>query len=89
MLKNRKESTVYIVLDELYSQIHALVSIKHLKTEFDEKNLPEIINLDSTLMQRAIMNIVTNAVDYSPDGGLIQFFVSAEKHRFRFTVSKY
>lgn len=85
-LLQRENVNTRAFLDELYSQIHALVSIKHLKTEFEEKNLPEIINLDSSLMQRAIMNIVSNAVDYSPDGGLIQFFVSAEKHRFRFTV---
>lgn len=85
-LLQRENVNTRAFLDELYSQFHALVSIKHLKTEFEEKNLPEIINLDSSLMQRAIMNIVSNAVDYSPDGGLIQFFVSAEKHRFRFTV---
>ena len=85
-LLQRENVNTRAFLDELYSRIHALVSIKHLKTEFEEKNLPEIINLDSSLMQRAIMNIVSNAVDYSPDGGLIQFFVSAENHRFRFTV---
>ena len=85
-LLRRENVNTKIFLDELYSQIHALVSIKHLKTEFEEKNLPEIINLDSSLMQRAIMNIVFNAVDYSPDGGLIQFSVSAEKHKFRFTI---
>ena len=85
-LLQRENVNTRAFLDELYSRIHALVSIKHLKTEFEEKNLPEIINLDSSLMQRAIMNIVSNAVDYSPDGGLIQFFVSAENHRFRFRV---
>ena len=37
-------------------------------------------------MQRAIMNIVSNVVDYSPDGGLIQFSISSEKHKFRFAV---
>jgi signal transduction histidine kinase len=85
-LLQREKVNTKTFLDELYSQIHALVSIKHLKTEFEEKDLPEIINVDSSLMQRAIMNIVSNAVDYSPDGGLIQFSVSAEKHKFRFTV---
>ena len=85
-LLRRENVNTRAFLDELYSQIHALVSIKHLKIGLEEKNLPEIINLDSSLMQRAIMNIVSNAVDYSQDGGLIQFFVSAEKHKFRFTV---
>ncbi len=85
-LLRREDVNMKDFLGELYSQMNALASIKHLKTEFEEKNLPETINLDSSLMQRAIMNIVSNAVDYSPDGGLIWFSVSAEKYKFRFTL---
>lgn len=74
-------------LDNLYSQINALASVKQLKTEFDEKDLPDIINLDISLMQRAIINIVSNAVDYSPEHGVICFSTSVNKDKIRFTIT--
>ncbi|SCN25021.1 Sensor protein CreC [Clostridium sp. N3C] len=82
----REKVNTRTFLDELYSKIHALVSIKNLKTEFQEKNLPEIMNIDSSLMQRAIMNITSNAVDYTPEGGVIKFYALAENYRFQFIV---
>ncbi len=74
-------------LDDIYSQINALASIKQLKTEFDEKDLPDIIHLDISLMQRAIINIVSNAVDYSPEHGVICFSTSKNKDKIRFTIT--
>ncbi|MFA9465416.1 MAG: sensor histidine kinase [Velocimicrobium sp.] len=74
-------------LDELYSQINALALVKQLKTEFGEKELPDSINLDISLMQRAIINIISNAVDYSPKNGMICFYASASKDKIRFTIT--
>lgn len=74
-------------LDELYAQINALASVKQLKTEFDEKNLQDIISVDASLMQRAIINIVSNTVDYSPEHGAIWFSVSEKDNKIRFTVT--
>jgi signal transduction histidine kinase len=74
-------------LDDLYAQIDALASVKQLKTEFDEKNLPESISVDASLMQRAIINVVSNAVDYSPEHRTIWFSVSAENNKISFTVT--
>jgi signal transduction histidine kinase len=74
-------------LDDLYAQINALASVKQIKTEFDEKNLPDSISVDASLMQRAIINIVSNAVDYSPEHGAMWFSVSSENHKVRFTVT--
>ncbi len=73
-------------LNELYSQIHALASVKRIEIKLEEKDLPETINIDSSLMQRAIMNIAANAVDYSPEGGLIRICVCKENHNIRITV---
>ena len=83
----RKDVNIRYFLDELYAQINALASVKQLKTEFDEKNLPDIISVDASLMQRAIINIVSNAVDYSPEHGAIWLSVSAENNKIRFTVT--
>lgn len=83
----RKDINIRTFLDELYVQINALASVKQLKTEFDEKNLPDIINVDVSLMQRAIINVVSNAVDYSPEHGAIWFSVSVKDNKIRFTVT--
>jgi signal transduction histidine kinase len=83
----RKDVSIRAFLDELYAQINALVSVKQIKTEFDEKNLPDIISVDISLMQRAIINVVSNAVDYSPEHGTIWFSVSSEDNKVRFTVT--
>lgn len=83
----RKYIGIRTFLDELYAQINALALVKQLKTEFDEKNLPDIINVDASLMQRAVINIVSNAVDYSPKHGTIWFSASAEDNKIRFTVT--
>ncbi|TEB16267.1 Alkaline phosphatase synthesis sensor protein PhoR [Pelotomaculum sp. FP] len=74
-------------LNDLYAQINALASVKQLKTEFDEQNLPDIISVDASLMQRAIINVASNAVDYSPEHGAIWFSVSAENNKIRFTIT--
>lgn len=83
----RKDVNLRTFLDELYAQINALASVKQLKTEFDEKNLPDTISIDASLMQRAIINIVSNAVDYSPEHGTIWFSMSAKDNKIRFTVT--
>jgi signal transduction histidine kinase len=74
-------------LKDLYMQINALASVKQLKVNFDEKDLPDTIKVDISLMQRAIINIVSNAVDYSPEHGVINFSVSAEQNKISFTIT--
>ena len=81
-----KNVNMRLFLNDLYSQINALASVKQLKTDFDETNLPDIIDMDASLMQRAIINVVSNAVDYSPEHGSICFSVSTEGEKIRFSI---
>jgi signal transduction histidine kinase len=83
----RKDVNIRTFLDELYAQINAIASVKQLKTEFDEQKLPDTISVDVSLMQRAIINVVSNAVDYSPEHGTIWFSASSEDNKVRFTVT--
>ncbi|NMM62814.1 HAMP domain-containing histidine kinase [Clostridium sp. P21] len=62
-------------VNNIYSQLNALACIKKLQVEFEEKSLPEEINIDHNLMYRAIMNVISNAVDYSKDNSKIYFKV--------------
>ena len=86
-LLQRKDVSIRAFLDELYAQINALASVKQIKTEFDEKNLPDSISIDASLMQRAIINVVSNAVDYSPKHGEVWISVSSENNNVKFTVT--
>lgn len=83
----RKDVNIRTFLDELYVQINALASVKQLNIEFNEENLPDTISMDASLMQRAIINVVSNAVDYSPEHGTIWFSVSSEDNKIRFTIT--
>jgi len=82
-----EQANMRTFLDDLYSKINAIASVKQLKTEFDEQNLPDTIQLDLPLMQRAILNVVSNAVHYSPEHGTIWFSALGNKDKVRFTIT--
>lgn len=81
ILKSSTPSTISLF------PLREIASVKQLKTEFDEKDLPDTISIDASFMQRAIINVVSNAVDYSPEHGTIWFSVSAKDNKIRFTVT--
>lgn len=68
------ESTITrAFLDNLYMQINALASMKQIRMETDETDLPDTLCLDASQISRAIINVASNAVDYSPERGTITF----------------
>ncbi|MBC3798230.1 sensor histidine kinase [Acetobacterium tundrae] len=74
-------------LDDLESKINALAAVKQLSVEFKKNNMPEIIELDPLLMGRAIINIASNAVDYSPIQGSIYVSVAMAKNKISFKIT--
>lgn len=62
-------------IDSIYSQIAALAAFKKLTIDFKAHNLPKSFGVDNDLLQRAVLNIASNAVDYSPEDGKIDFSV--------------
>ena len=82
------ESTVTrIFLDSLYAQINALASVKQIHVETDEKDLPNTLCLDVFQMFRAIINVASNAVDYSPERGTITFSTFSDGQTIRFQIA--
>lgn len=73
-------------LDELLSHINALTSIKKLEVEFSTHNLPKNFNADINLLQRAIINVVSNAVDYSKENSSIIFSVEGTTKHIDFVI---
>ncbi|WP_099203871.1 sensor histidine kinase [Scatolibacter rhodanostii] len=74
-------------LNSLYTQIHALLSVKHIHLETNETDLPDTLCLDISQMSRAILNIVSNAVDYCPEQGKIIFSTFYDKKTIHFQIS--
>lgn len=71
----RKIKTEPFVKD-LMDQINGLAAPKQLQVGFIQRDLPQEFTADSGLLGRAIMNVISNAADYSPEHGKIS--ISAE-----------
>lgn len=60
----------------LKDQANGLATAKQLEVNLSQRNLPQEFTADSDLLERAIMNVISNAADYSPEHGKIS--ISAE-----------
>ncbi len=76
-----------VFLEDLYMQIKAIAAVKQIELEFEEKALPEFLCVDISLFQRAIINVVSNAVDYSPEQGTILFSTEGAYDKITFTIT--
>lgn len=76
-------------IESLKKKIVSLASIKNIKTEFSENNIPRILSFDVLLLERAIMNIVSNSVDFTDENGIIltEFFTENNFFVIRITDS--
>ncbi|OAA83140.1 sensor histidine kinase [Clostridium ljungdahlii] len=74
-------------VENIHNQLNALACTKKLQVEFEEECLPQEIIIDQSLLYRAIMNVVSNGVDYSPDNSKIYFKVAGFQDNICFTVT--
>lgn len=72
---------------ELESKIDALCRTKEICLQMEKADLPESVTADKLLLERAIMNVVNNALDYSPKGGTIRIFVTNSIDMWQITVT--
>lgn len=70
---NRKNLDTNAFIMEIHTQISALTAAKKLSLHFETHDLPQSFYADSELLQRAILNIVSNAVDFSTENGTVIF----------------
>lgn len=73
-------------LDGLYTQINALASMKQIRVETEEMNLPASLCMDAFQMFRAIINVASNAIDYSPERSTISFSISNDGQMISFQI---
>lgn len=74
-------------LKQIAAQIDGLCKTKDIDFQISTTNLPESISADKLLMERAIMNVVSNALDYSPKGSTLRVAVSGEMGNIEIAVT--
>lgn len=73
-------------INDVLKKLKALANQKGIAVEYKQEKLLETFHGDSTLLQRALLNVFANAVDYSEANGKITFIVSRYENHIRFTV---
>lgn len=82
-----EEIEVLSFLKRLEEQVTALGRTKRIRLRMHEFDLPDYIKADRQLLERAIMNVVNNALDYSPEEGIIDINVAMNWHYLQITVT--
>ncbi|MHB9942145.1 two-component sensor histidine kinase [Clostridium sporogenes] len=83
--KLQKTNTKEFVYD-IYNQLIALAGPKELQIRFEQKDIPENIIINKEAMHRAIINIISNSVDYSPCNSNLYFYVEGKSGSVEFSV---
>lgn len=65
-------------MQHLSSNMDSLCRAKEVDLQLNTVSLPQTLKVDKVLIERAIMNVISNAVDYSPQGGKLYVNVKSE-----------
>lgn len=85
---NKEAISMSEFIKDVLVQIEALASTKNLDVKFyKQDNLPKNITIDRELLFRAIMNIISNAIDYSPSQSKLYISVSVRNKYLKFVVT--
>ena len=81
-----EEIPVKEFVEDIYDQTLSLAQMKQIKVVFDKKEIEEETkgNWDSSLLNRAIMNILSNAVEHTPSGSQLLLTARVEEDEFKF-----
>lgn len=80
------EVSVKDFVEDIYAQTLSLAQTKQINVAFDKKDIKkEIIgHWDRSLLNRAFMNIISNAVDHTPSGSQLLLTARVEEDEFKF-----
>lgn len=80
------EVSVKDFVEDIYDQTLSLAQTKHIKVLCDKKEIENEImgNWDRPLLNRAFMNIVSNAVEHTPSGSQLTLFTKIASDEFKF-----
>src|SRR5690606_35546512 len=73
-------------IQKIEDQMNALEVIKTLACNVITRCLPDAVYGDPGLLDRALMNIIANAVDHSPNGGKLTFIAEQMPSSIRLRI---
>ena len=81
-----EEVPVKEFVEDIYDQTLSLAQTKQINVVFDKKEIEKetIGNWDRSLLNRAFMNIVSNAVEHTPSGSQLLLTARGEDDEFKF-----
>lgn len=74
-------------VEQLRGQIDALCQTKKIGLQMELEHLPDVLSADKLLLERAIMNVINNAMDYSPQDSSIHISIIGGKQHLKITVT--
>lgn len=74
-------------VEQLQGQIAALCQTKKIGLQIEIESLPAVLSADKLLMERAILNVVNNALDYSPQDSPILISMTGDKGSLTISVT--
>lgn len=76
-----------VYVEQLRGQIDALCQTKKIGLQMEIEHLPALLSADKLLLERAIMNVVNNALDYSPQDSYISISITGNKGGLQISVT--
>lgn len=73
--------------EQLQGQIDALCQTKKIGLQMEADHLPDVLSADKLLLERAIMNVVNNALDYSSQDSFIHISMTGDKGNLKISVT--
>lgn len=74
-------------VEQLQRQIGALCQTKKIGLQMEIEHLPAVLSADKLLLERAIMNVVNNALDYSQQDSTISISITGGKGNLQILVT--
>ena len=74
-------------IKQLREQIDALCQTKKIGLQVEIEHLPAVLSVDKLLLERAIMNAVNNALDYSPQNSSISISMMGDNESLKISVT--
>ena len=74
-------------VEQLRGQVAALCQTKKIGLQIEIESLPAVLSADKLLMERAILNVVNNALDYSPQDSHISILIAGNKRSLKISVT--
>lgn len=75
------------MMEQIAQQVKSLGNVKGIGVQTDIQITSRKMEIDRMMLERAIMNIVDNAIDYSPKGGTIYLTVKDKENRLQIVIA--